>query len=265
MAHELHFVHYKGKVMNINNIVITEINDVVTVYQPKGKPHTARVREHYGLSFALSGQITYEHKGIKYVSDTNSAVLIPKGETYKLYREKEGFFPLINFECTNFHPDTFTIIPLENTDYLKTCFDEMQKLFLSGRNRPMLMSKFYDIIAHLENVADDKTSPLSNAITYIEKNFHQSVTNSDLANECLIGEEYFRKLFKKEYGISPKQYIINIRIRKAKQMLSEGVLKINAISEKCGFSNPYHFCSFFKQKVGMSPSEYMNKNKIKII
>ena len=251
--------------MDINNIVITEINDVVTVFQSKGKTHTAGLREHYGLSFALSGQITYEHNGRKYVSDTNSAIILPKGQSYKLHREKGGFFPLINFECTNFHPDTFTLIPLENTDYLKRCFDEMQKLFLSGRNRPMLMSKFYDIIGYLANTGNAESSPLSDAIAYIEKNLHLNITNSDLADECLMGEEHFRKLFKKEYGISPKQYIINIRIRKAKQMLSEGVLKINAISEKCGFSNPYHFCSFFKQKVGMSPSEYMNKNKIKII
>ena len=245
--------------MDLNNMIVTKINSVLTIHHTKGKQHQMYNRQWYGISFALSGQITYEHKGIKYVSDTNTALILPKGQSYTLHRDKEGFFPLINFECTNFNPDTFILIPLENTNYIKRCFDEMQKLFLSGRSSPRLMSKFYDIIDHLINATNPEQISLLNAIKYIENNFQSNITNLDLANECMISEEYFRKLFKKKYGISPKQYIVDIRINKAKQMLTEGVFKINAISEKCGFSNPYHFCRFFKKKVGMTPTEYMNK------
>ncbi len=248
--------------MDLNNIVVTEINNVLTVHQIKGKKHINHNRKWYGISFALSGQITYEHKGKKFVSDKSCAIILPKGETYTLYREKEGLFPLINFQCMNFPCDTFIRIPLENTSYLKACFDEMQNFFLSGRSKAKLMSKFYDIIDYLSKQSNTDFKALSKAIAYIEENYHTDITNSTLANKCLISEEYFRKLFKKKYGISPKQYIVNMRISKAKQMLTEGIYKINAISEKCGFSNPYHFCRFFKQKVGMTPSEYMNKNRM---
>lgn len=248
--------------MDLNNMIVTKINNVLTIQHSGRSQLQMYDRQWYGLSFALSGQITYEHNGKKYVSDKSCAIILPKGETYTLYREMEGLFPLINFECTNFPYDTFIQIPLENTKYLKACFDEMQNLFLSGRNKAKLMSKFYDIIDYLANQSNTELKALSKAITYIEENYHTDITNSTLAKECLISEEYFRKLFKKKYGISPKQYIVNIRISKAKQMLTEGIYKINAISEKCGFSNPYHFCRFFKQKVGMTPSEYMNKNRI---
>ena len=248
--------------MDLNNMIVTKINNVLTVHHSKGKQHQMYNRQWYGISFALSGQITYEHNGIKYVSDTNTAVILPQGQSYTLYRDKEGFFPLINFECTNYHSDTFTLIPLKNTHYIKMCFDEMQKLFLSGRSNPRLMSKFYDIIDHLINAANPEQISLSNAIKYIENNFRSNITNLDLAKECMISEEYFRKLFKKKYGISPKQYIVNMRISKAKQMLIEGIYKVNAIGEKCGFLNPYHFSRFFKQKVGVTPLEYMNKNKM---
>lgn len=43
---------------------------------------------------------------------------------------------------------------------------------------------------------------------------------------------------------------------------SEGVLKINAVSERCGFTNQYHFCRVFKEKTGLTPTEYMNKHRI---
>ena len=68
--------------------------------------------------------------------------------------------------------------------------------------------------------------------------------------------------FIKHFGTSPKQFIIDLRIQRAKQMLAEGALSVSIISEKCGFSNPYHFCRLFKQRVGITPSEYRKANLI---
>ena len=83
-----------------------------------------------------------------------------------------------------------------------------------------------------------------------------------LAQLCNISEVHFRKLFKEEFDKSPKQYILDMRIRRAKQLLRDGVFKINAISEECGFSSEYHFSRIFKQKTGMNPTEYNKKNQI---
>lgn len=49
----------------------------------------------------------------------------------------------------------------------------------------------------------------------------------------------------------------DIRMNKAKQLLSEGSLKVCAVSGQCGFSNPYHFCRTFKAYTGMTPTEYV--------
>lgn len=63
-------------------------------------------------------------------------------------------------------------------------------------------------------------------------------------------------------GVSPKQFIIELRMQKAKQLLSEGRLKIWAIAEACGFSGCYHFCKSFKQHVGITPNEYRKQNPL---
>ena len=86
------------------------------------------------------------------------------------------------------------------------------------------------------------------------------MTNEILAKECNISEIYLRKLFDKHLNTTPKQYILEIRLQKAKQMLSENTLKISAISKKCGFSSANNFWRFFKTKTGITPVEYAKQN-----
>jgi len=69
-------------------------------------------------------------------------------------------------------------------------------------------------------------------------------------------------MFLLHYDITPKQYILNARIRRAKQLLCDTPLTVTAIAEKCGFSSVYHFCRSFKQHTGQTPTEYAVKNKI---
>ena len=83
-----------------------------------------------------------------------------------------------------------------------------------------------------------------------------------MAEKCNISEVYFRKIFTETYKITLKQFIVDIRINKAKQLLSEGFLKIGAIADLCDFSNQYNFCRLFKEKTGFTPTEYMKRNRI---
>ena len=247
--------------MNLNEIAITDILDVITIFSPKGRFEAMTNRGSYGLSFTSNGQITYTHNGISYVSDRNNAVILPKGQSYTIYGNKEGNFPVINFETSDFFIDTITVFPVDNVDFITKEFEQIKKLQLLINSRLSVMSSFYNILNHLAHSNKSDTNSLAPAIKYLENNYSQDVSNAKLAHECKISEEYFRKLFKKTYGISPKQYITDMRINKAKQLLKEGFLKINAISQLCGFSNQYHFCRFFKQKTGFTPTEFMKQNR----
>ena len=101
------------------------------------------------------------------------------------------------------------------------------------------------------------------AIKYLENNYQNpNLTNAELAKQCRISEVYFRRIFTSCYNMTPRQFLIDIRINKAKQLLSEGTLKINAVAVKCGFSNQYHFCHVFKEKTGLTPTEYMKQNMV---
>jgi len=248
--------------MDLTNIVIKEILSVVTVHSSKGRRDTTYNRSCYGLSFTTGGQITYTHNKKTFVSNKHNIVILPKGQTYQIHGDKDGLFPVINFECEGFLCDTITILPTENIASVAKEFERMKNAFIHKKNRLLIMGYFYNMLYHISASRTYISNPLSSAIDFIENNFSCEITNEILAKACHLNEEYFRKQFKKVYGISPKQYIIDTRLNIAKQMLCEGILKINTISEKCGFSNPYHFCRLFKEKIGTTPSQYMKQNKI---
>ncbi len=240
---------------------VTEILDMMVVSSQKGRYFEMKNRRWYGLSFCKSGQITYTHNGKSFVSEPCSAVILPKGQSYSLFGDKSGEFPLINFCCAEDFTDEFLVIPIQNSERLIRQFEKMRSLYLIEGNGFEVLSLFYGILH--EFFGHSENGLLTPAVRYIEQNFmNPSLSNAELAGKCGISEVYFRKLFVKKFKVSPKQFVLDLRIHHAKQLLAEGALKNTAIAEKCGFASPYHFCRAFKQKTGMTPSNYMKQNKI---
>ena len=138
----------------------------------------------------------------------------------------------------------------------------MKALSLFEENRAKMMSVFYNILHRLSTESSVR-SVIIPAIRYIESNYQNpKLSNAELAEKCNISEVYFRKIFTENYKTTPKQFIMDIRINKAKLLLSDGLIKVGAVAEQCGFSNQYHFCRLFKEKTGITPTEYMKQNRI---
>lgn len=250
----------------LKNIVLTKIEELLTIYSPKGRFETINNRKWYGLSFCQEGQITYLYNGKEFVSDKNHAIFLPKGKSYSLRGDKKGTFPVINFSAENFPCDEFMLIPISDTDVFLHDFEQMKALSLFERNRAKVISLFYEIIHRLTLQQGASLGIIDLILNYIEKNYGDiSLSNLSLAEKFGISEVYLRKLFSKNLGITPKQYILDTRITRAKQLLSEGALKISDVAEECGFSNQYHFCRIFKEKTGVTPTDYGKENRIYII
>jgi AraC-like DNA-binding protein len=67
---------------------------------------------------------------------------------------------------------------------------------------------------------------------------------------------YFRELFHKVYGVSPMNYIQNLRIRRAKEMLRSDYSSITDIAFALGYNNIYEFSKAFKKHTGVPPTKY---------
>ena len=246
----------------LNEIIITDITDIFTVFSPKGRSAKIQNRDSYALSFCEEGQITYTHNGNKFISDKDHAVILPQGQSYSIYGDKTGSFPVINFTCADILCDTVISLPIDNSKSYMKDFNRLQSLSLFGENRTEMMSIFYHMLHRLSS-QNSSCQVILPAIKYLEINYQNpNLTNKKLAEQCKLSEVYFRRVFTNYYNMSPKQFLIDIRINKAKQLLSEGAMKINVIASNCGFSNQYHFCRIFKEKTGLTPTEYMKQNMI---
>lgn len=88
-----------------------------------------------------------------------------------------------------------------------------------------------------------------------------SLSINEIAQKCNISEIYLRKLFVKYLGVSPVEYRLDARIRRAKLLLEYENSSIAQIAEDVGFSDTSHFIRTFKERVGMTPSQYRRQEQ----
>ena len=88
--------------------------------------------------------------------------------------------------------------------------------------------------------------------------FPISISVEKLSKLCGFSYEYFRKLFHNCYGCSPVKYINDLKLKRAKELLSSGFYTISDTALQSGFFDVSYFSRFFKKNVGISPIEYLN-------
>ncbi|NLD93656.1 MAG: helix-turn-helix transcriptional regulator [Fibrobacter sp.] len=91
---------------------------------------------------------------------------------------------------------------------------------------------------------------------YIHAHFGDELSIDGLARDAHCSASHFSRMFKRELGYSPKDYLIKIRIDKSRKLLQDSSDTITDIAFTCGFATSAHFSDSFKKITGVSPSEY---------
>lgn len=97
---------------------------------------------------------------------------------------------------------------------------------------------------------------INQAILYMRENIEGKFTVEDLAFRFDYSASHFSNLFKKQTGISPIDYFINLKMQKACQLLDLTTSKIKDIGSKLGYDDPYYFNRVFNKVIGLSPSKW---------
>lgn len=120
--------------------------------------------------------------------------------------------------------------------------------------------KIKEVYSSIFKFENEKTvnSPIAlHAIRYIEDNYYlNELTINILSEKLQITPSYLSKLLKKETGLSFIDYLTNVRIRKAINIMKDPTIKIYDVAELIGYSNQHYFCRTFKKVIGVSPTQY---------
>ncbi|MWV47200.1 response regulator [Paenibacillus sp. HJL G12] len=135
---------------------------------------------------------------------------------------------------------------ITNKPSLEAAFEWMHELYMK-------------VLEHSRNVKRSKSNKtLTLAREYIDTHYADSQLKvEDISRHFLIQPRYLLKIFKEGLGMSVSDYIVETRIKKAKELLSSGRnLRLSSIAEMVGYSDLAHFSKTFKKHTGLSPSEY---------
>jgi transcriptional regulator GlxA family with amidase domain len=96
---------------------------------------------------------------------------------------------------------------------------------------------------------------------YMEANYEKDLTLTDIAKYIFLSQSYFAHAFKEEFDISPKSYLLKVRVEKSKELLEKTDLKVSDVALSVGFSSQQRYNDIFKKYVGMTPLKYRKKLK----
>ena len=127
----------------------------------------------------------------------------------------------------------------------------------------------FNILGTILSLAQNKNFETNDSAQKIERakvimceNILKNLDLKELAQNLGISYSLFRKVFKEYTGYSPAQYFQELKLRKAKEMLTETNHSIKEVAFELNFNSYEYFLSFFKKKVGTTPMEYRNTGRI---
>lgn len=227
------------------------------------------------LMYIQKGELDLEIKDRKYHVRSGSFILL---DCY----ESHAYSTLAGCECLWCHYDGITarkyydIVTsrLGNVFTMPDPYPALSKLtsvynmFHSEAvvREPLLSKYLNDIMTEFLLYLPDKrnASSYSNAaeeaITYINEHFPEEISVSDLAAKAGLSHYYFIRTFKRETGFTPHEYLLNTRLATAQYLLKNTKLTIKDICYQTGFSCESIFCSAFKHRLGMTPTQYRTLN-----
>ncbi len=168
-------------------------------------------------------------------------------------------------------PQIFQPLNKEKTEYL---FESIFKEFITPTEISdlSLKTKILNLICYLyQNSTDpfkNNTIPMSHhfeslkeVIKYIEDNIDKKLLLSDFSKIANLSPSHFHKVFTKNIGMTPHDFILKVKLNKAKKLLAETCHPVSEISRQCGFENTPYFCHVFKKHTNTTPLEFRKKHR----
>lgn len=237
--------------------------------------------ENYELFFMIKGKSEYFVKDKTYSIDENYIVLIPKNELhYNTYLTDKIERFVLNFTEDLITPALLTRVkslfeyPIylpRHPLYLKRLMSDIIGEYEKNDtlSADIIHCRLTEILTYLAR-NQSKPLPQKTEIThpaivkltnYINENYNKPLTLENAAKAFDMDRSYLSKLFHQNTGFTFKNYLSIIRIKRAKELLSDTSKPVTEIAYECGFDDSNYFSTAFKKAEGMPPLEYRRASR----
>lgn len=251
----------------MQDFIITSIDNVISVGPDKYAEPITEFRHHlssYELIFHFSGSATVYFGDQVLHTEPNTIRFLPKGDTsrYTVERHLHGSCIDIFFQ-TDKPPaqEAFTISVPEGSQ-TSALFKKIFSLWVTKDEGSYFacMSLLYKVLSQLQTqsyLPDKLLQKIAPALQAIHTDFlTKDLSVNDLASLCGISYSYLKKLFLKRFRLTPLQYINQIKMNYACDLLKTGQYTISQVSDQCGYRDVSFFSRQFRQYIGTPPSHY---------
>jgi AraC-like DNA-binding protein len=160
-----------------------------------------------------------------------------------------------NSKCVISLPDPHTAE--RSLDKIYSMFHDAKKASEASISKHLTAVLTEFLLAEDASAGDSQESGATERIlAYITENVSQPLTLEHLAQKAALSPFYFTRVFKKETGYTPHEYLIHARVNAAKYYLKTSDMPVKEVSIHCGFASECTFCTTFKKLVGTTPLLY---------
>ena len=153
----------------------------------------------------------------------------------------------------------FVSIPFKRMEF-KAAVDAMKRRLGENEKNIAAGRSMINKAGENDGLEEVNSFVVRNAVAYIEENYKNKISLSDVAEEIFVSRWHLSKVLNQYLGKSFSEIINGYRIEAAKKLLLNPSMRIGEIAEEVGFSDSAHFSHVFKKMVGMSANEYRNRN-----
>ncbi len=178
------------------------------------------------------------------------------------YRAMFEIEPLYRFEKDFSAKHTLDILNLKEIVHLCDEIRPLSEIHID-ENRILVKTLLNVLIAKLSTLYINQNEPkpkqlvmLSEVIDYIESHLSEDIDTPTLSKKAGFSTRHFNRLFKDIFGVTPKQYIMSLRLIEACKLLKESDMTISQLSAQCGFPDSSYFAQLFLKRFQITPTEY---------
>ncbi|MDN3586635.1 helix-turn-helix domain-containing protein [Pedobacter aquatilis] len=192
-------------------------------------------------------------------------------EFHKSLRKDNKHYTGIKFDSKTFSESVYPFSDdiKQNVNLLKNYLDK-------GLNDEILINEYmHDTLLNYYKIYDEEFNQRINKLSfvrvktkqdvlkrltiakeYMSSNFNKNITLEGVAEHCCLSVNHFLKTFKEAYDVTPYQYLVQIRLKRAKDLLQYSNYSLNEIVNMVGFECPSSFIRLFKNNFKITPSKY---------